>query len=43
MTLVDAWRMVRKRALAAGILAPIGNHSFPGHRDHRLSVQWWDT
>jgi site-specific recombinase XerD len=28
MTRVDAWRMVRKRALAAGILAPIGNHSF---------------
>jgi integrase len=28
MTQVDAWRMVRKRAIAAGILAPIGNHSF---------------
>jgi site-specific recombinase XerD len=28
MTQPDAWRMVRKRALAAGILAPIGNHSF---------------
>jgi integrase len=28
MTQVDAWRMVRKRALAAGITAPIGNHSF---------------
>jgi integrase len=28
MTQFDAWRMVRKRALAAGILAPIGNHSF---------------
>jgi site-specific recombinase XerD len=28
MTQVDAWRMVRKRALAAGIIAPIGNHSF---------------
>jgi site-specific recombinase XerD len=24
----DAWRMIRKRALAAGIAAPIGNHSF---------------
>jgi integrase len=24
----DAWRMVRRRALAAGILAPIGNHTF---------------
>jgi site-specific recombinase XerD len=28
MTQVDAWRMVRKRAVAAGIMAPIGNHSF---------------
>jgi hypothetical protein len=28
MTQVDAWRMVRKRALAAGIMAPISNHSF---------------
>jgi hypothetical protein len=28
MTQVDAWRMLRKRALAAGIMAPIGNHSF---------------
>jgi site-specific recombinase XerD len=28
MTQVDAWRMVRKRALAASIMAPIGNHSF---------------
>jgi integrase len=28
MTQIDAWRIVRKRALAAGIMAPIGNHSF---------------
>ena len=28
MSQADAWRMVRKRALAAGIMAPIGNHSF---------------
>ena len=28
MTQPDAWRMVRKRALAAGIMAPIGNRSF---------------
>ena len=28
MTQADAWRMVRRRALAAGIMAPIGNHSF---------------
>jgi site-specific recombinase XerD len=24
----DAWRMIRRRAVAAGINAPIGNHSF---------------
>ncbi len=28
MDQVDAWRMVRRRAIAAGIMAPIGNHSF---------------
>jgi integrase/recombinase XerC len=28
MIQVDAWRMVRKPALAVGIMAPIGNHSF---------------
>jgi integrase len=28
MAQTDAWRMVRKHALAAGIGAPIGNHSF---------------
>ena len=28
MTQSDAWRMVRRRAVAAGIHAPIGNHSF---------------
>ncbi len=28
MTQPDAWRMIRKRALAVGIAAPIGNHSF---------------
>ena len=28
MVQTDAWRVVRKRALAAGIMAPIGNHSF---------------
>jgi integrase len=28
MTQPDAWRMVRRRAAAAGILAPIGNHTF---------------
>jgi integrase len=24
----DAWRMIRRRAMTAGIMAPIGNHSF---------------
>ena len=28
MTQSDAWRMIRKRAVAVGIHAPIGNHSF---------------
>jgi site-specific recombinase XerD len=28
MTQPDAWRMIRRRALAVGIMAPIGNHSF---------------
>jgi hypothetical protein len=25
---LDAWRMIRRRAVAAGIHAPIGNHTF---------------
>ena len=28
MTQPDAWRMMRRRAAAAGIMAPIGNHTF---------------
>jgi site-specific recombinase XerD len=28
MTQADAWRMIRRRAAAAGIFAPIGNHTF---------------
>jgi site-specific recombinase XerD len=28
MSQPDAWRMIRRRAIAAGIMAPIGNHSF---------------
>ena len=28
MTQPDAWRMIRRRAAAAGIKAPIGSHSF---------------
>jgi site-specific recombinase XerD len=28
MAQADAWRMIRRRAAAAGIMAPIGNHTF---------------
>jgi site-specific recombinase XerD len=28
MSQTDAWRMIRRRAAAAGIMAPIGNHTF---------------
>ena len=28
MSQPDAWRMIRRRAAAAGIIAPIGNHTF---------------
>jgi integrase len=28
VTQLDAWRMIRRRAAALGIHAPIGNHSF---------------
>ena len=28
MSQSDAWRMIRRRAVAVGIFAPIGNHSF---------------
>ena len=28
MSQADAWRMIRRRAAAAGILSPIGNHTF---------------
>jgi site-specific recombinase XerD len=28
MSQADAWRMIRRRAVAAGIMAPIGNHTF---------------
>jgi hypothetical protein len=28
MTQPDAWRMIRRRAAAAGAHAPIGNHTF---------------
>jgi hypothetical protein len=33
MTQPDGWRMIRRRAVAVGIMAPIGNHSGrPGSR-----------
>ena len=28
MMQADAWHMIRRRAVAAGIFAPIGNHTF---------------
>jgi hypothetical protein len=28
MNKADAWRLIRRRAAAAGIFAPIGNHAF---------------
>ena len=28
MNQADAWRMIRRRAVVAGIMAPIGNHTF---------------
>ena len=28
MNQANAWRMIRRRAVAAGILAPVGNHTF---------------
>ena len=28
MTQPDAWRMIRRRARMAGIMTPIGNHTF---------------
>jgi site-specific recombinase XerD len=28
MNQADAWRMIRRRAVVAGIMAPTGNHTF---------------
>jgi integrase len=39
MSQPGAWRMIRRRAKAAGIAAEIGCHTLPRHRDHRLSRQ----
>jgi len=38
MSQPDARRMIRRRAAAAGIMAPIGCHT-SGDQDHRLSRQ----
>ncbi len=35
-----AWTMIRRRAAAAGIMAPIGKPYIPSDRDYRLSPQW---
>jgi site-specific recombinase XerD len=32
MAQADAWRMIRRRAVIAGIFAPIGNHTFRATR-----------
>lgn len=32
----DVWRMIRRRALAAGIKTEIGCHNLPRDRNHRL-------
>jgi len=42
MTQPDAWRMIRRRAAAVGIFAPIGNHSFRATGIRLpLSCEWW--
>ena len=40
MTQPDAWRMIRRRAAAPGIVEAIGCHTFRGNRDYRLSLEW---
>jgi integrase/recombinase XerC len=37
----DAWRMIRRRAVAAGIHAPIGNHTFRATGITAYLGQWW--
>src|SRR5262245_26675255 len=36
----NAYAMIRRRTAAAGIATKLGNHSFPGQRDHCLSQKW---
>ena len=43
MTQPDAYRMIRRRAEAAGIRTKIGNHSFRAHRNYGISPQWRET
>ena len=40
MVQADAWRMIRRRAVAAGILAPIGNHTFRATGITAYLAQW---
>jgi integrase len=35
----NAYAMTRRRAAAAGIATKLGNHSFPGDRDHGVSQE----
>jgi hypothetical protein len=39
MSQPDAWRMIRRRAAAAGIATKLGNHSFRATADHRIGVR----
>ena len=45
MTQADAWRMIRRRAAAAGIMAPIGNHTFraTGITAYLATAARWST
>ena len=40
MRQADAYRMIRRRAKAAGIHTKIGNHTFPSDGDYRVSEEW---
>jgi integrase len=40
MSQADAWRMIRRRAKAVGIKAPIGCHTLPRQRDYCVSGVW---
>ena len=40
LTQADAYRMIRRRAKAAGIHTKIGNHTFASNGHYRLSQEW---